>query len=642
MPRHNKRKSRWNWERSGQGAISGATYGYSVGGPPGAVVGAITGGVTGGLSGRDTTINRAPYDEAIREFSYRRRGQARVAADEHAAQTGAGFASRGLNTSELAAGAIAANRGRFMRAAEQDISQFSANMEFRIAEAERQAMLADDEETRQGWLDLATQLGMQALAGDFTPKKDVDRDMVASLRRTDPKAVERWLSGRISDEEFVGIYNRYNQIYGEPGSLDRRFSDLEHGKSRGPLPEAPSIDLKGKYSGMQAAILNMQQPGQSETIDPEVKERIGRLQGVIDSEGMEALNLAFDLNELLGERHDIEGLRQRQQGEYQERLNTQLRSADSPEQLPTIEEERLDRLPTIEEDIVSPSVGASWWDEDYLSQQSGDNLLVMWDDMQKILRDPNATEIQKQRAAGQLDLIKQEYTQRIGMAEAETAGSVGVTQAWQREKEGLPKISPTVEKRSRWITTRQVEPPPAEQKGRPEPQETANMYPIESEWVDDTKMKGLPDFFAYVYDDEKGYNRRDPSFAGITQRIYDSWNNKPDHAPDDVKNLAKHPEIVNMFYQDYLIAARVPKEFQQTPALAYMYVDAAVHTGFSGARRILREAMRALESRGVVNPSPAQILQAFNTAKRKHYGKNKGWLNRAERVLERSLSMLEG
>ena len=484
MPRYN-RKSRWNTERAVQGAASGAAYGFSVGGGPGAAVGAVGGGIIGGLTGRDTSVNRAPYDEAIRQFSYRRRGQARVAADEGSARAGASFTSRGLNTSELAAGVISANRGRYMRAAEDDISQFSADIEFRIADAERQAMIADDEETRQGWLDLAEQLGTQALTGDFTPKQEIDRDMVASLRKRDPQSVQRWLSGRMSDEEFLGVYKRYNQIYGEPGTLDRRFSDLEEG-TRGPVPDTLPVDLKNKYSGTHLAIRNMKVPlgppavplvkdaaqltDADEELPKKVRETKQELYAVHSQDDIDTLNLAFpngELNKLLG--YDIEGLQERQQKEYEGGLDERLRSEDSPKRLPTIEEERPNRLPSVErERIDSPSVDAPWWNADFLSQQSNDDLLGDWNSMQRILNDPNASETRKQRAAVQLDLIKEVYAERIGPRDRGSLGSAGVTEAWSRTRRQPQIIGPVRPRQSRWRGNRQIQPPPAERKGKPD------------------------------------------------------------------------------------------------------------------------------------------------------------------------------
>jgi len=245
LPRYNRRKSRFNWERAIQGAVSGAATGGSVAGPEGAVVGAFTGGVTGGLTGRDTSIDRAPYDRAIGEFSQLRRRRARVAADEHSAQSGAAFQRRGLNTSELAGGVISANRGRFMRDAETDIATFAADINLRIAEAEQKAEMADDELTRQGWLDLAGQLGLMAISGEFTDKK-LSEGMLASLKTSHPDEVDKWLSGTLSDEDLVGIYTRYGKLHGEPGTMQRRFTDLERNVYSG--KELPKANLPSSES----------------------------------------------------------------------------------------------------------------------------------------------------------------------------------------------------------------------------------------------------------------------------------------------------------------------------------------------------------------------------------------------------------
>jgi len=174
MPTYNRprKKVNWDWERAAQGGISGAAYGFKAGGPKGAIAGAVIGGGIGGLTGRDTTIDRAPYEEALEHYGIGRRKDARRSADELAAQTGAALAVRGVNNSAMAAGVVSANRGRIMTAAESDIGKMRADIYASIAEAERNAEAAYDAETRQGWLNLAQQLGFQALEYSMDKKAE--------------------------------------------------------------------------------------------------------------------------------------------------------------------------------------------------------------------------------------------------------------------------------------------------------------------------------------------------------------------------------------------------------------------------------------------------------------------------------------
>ena len=463
MPRYNRRKSRWNTERGVQGAISGGAYGFSVGGPKGAAVGTVIGGVTGGLSGKDTSFDRGPYDKAIREFSYRRRGQARVASDESSARAGASLAARGLNTSELGAGVISANRGRYMRQAEDDISEFSSNVEIKIAEAEYQAQMADDEETRQGWLDLATQLGMQALSGDFTPKTEIDKDMIASLRQTDPKSVQRWLSGRMSDEELLGVYERYNKIYGDPGTLDRRFSDLEHGKGKGSLPKAilpegetPSEyydagDPKSMYeksrrdsvptspdgtqgeppTNIEGKPIAPPDPG-DEKLPAEVKTRKDKLREVVSPEDMESLKLLYpDLDTLLGATAGADAGR---------RTEGSARGTEAWREEKSMPQ-KLDTPPTSERQPQEEQWGAGESDWGFWNSKK--------EQLEKILENP-ASEYVRKQAQRQLEFVENEI-HRLQTGGNKTEGSAGVTETWQQRRTGPQELdNPPMTQRNQW------------------------------------------------------------------------------------------------------------------------------------------------------------------------------------------------
>ena len=452
MPRYNRRKSRFNWERAIQGAVSGAATGGSVAGPKGAVVGAFTGGVTGGLTGRDTSIDRAPYDRAIGEFSQLRRRRARVAADEHGAQSGAAFQRRGLNTSELAAGAISANRGRFMRDAETDIATFAADINLRIAQAEQQAEMADDELTRQGWLDLAGQLGLMAISGEFS-NTQVSEGMLASLRASHPDEVNKWLSGTLSDEDLVGIYTRYGKLHGEPGTMQRRFSDLENnvGAGQGPVPEAnlPTGERARSWSGMHAAIKRLG-GGQTQTTEGGEQGESGE---PVNIEGKPIMPI---------EPGDSEVVRM------------------TKKTIPKEDYEILDKLfPDLESLLTgdTPESKFNQWlyrDKTDMSAESTaeptETDTEYWNrlkaEMEAILNDPEATPYVKSEAYKQLELIESEL-HRVMTGGQKTEGSMRGTQAWRNIK-GPPPAATIANFRDRRRQT-PVEPPSAERRGKPNP-----------------------------------------------------------------------------------------------------------------------------------------------------------------------------
>ncbi len=469
MPRYNRRKSRFNWERAIQGAVSGAATGGSVAGPKGAVVGAFTGGVTGGLTGRDTSIDRAPYDRAIGEFSQLRRRRARVAADEHGAQSGAAFQRRGLNTSELAAGAISANRGRFMRDAETDIATFAADINLRIAQAEQQAEMADDELTRQGWLDLAGQLGLMAISGEFS-NTQVSEGMLASLRASHPDEVNKWLSGTLSDEDLVGIYTRYGKLHGEPGTMQRRFSDLENnvGAGQGPVPEAnlPTGERARSWSGMHAAIKRL---GGGKTTEGGEQGESGES---VNIEGKPIMPIEPGDSEIV---RMVKRTIPKDDFEVLEALEPDLRSlltGDTPADVkPNLTTSWQDTRDTrTETPVESMPADEPLWHSDFLSQQTDEKLLDMLDAMETEIANPNQTDAFKQRAQQQIALIGQEIQNRMwpGGADAGTSGAdVNLTQAWQNIK-NPPSDTTIVNFRDRRRQT-PVEPPSAERRGKPNP-----------------------------------------------------------------------------------------------------------------------------------------------------------------------------
>lgn len=475
MPRYNRR-SRWNWERAGQGAISGAATGFSVGGPKGAAAGAGVGFVTGGLSGRDTTIDRIPYDRAIRDFSKLRKRSARFAADEHSAQTGASFQARGLNTSELAGGVIAANRGRFMRGAETDIAKFTADINLRIAQAEQQAQMADDELTRQGWLDLAGQLGLMAISGEFTPDPELSEGMLASLRRSHPKDVEKWIRGRITDEELIGIYTRYAKLHGQPGTLQRRFSDLEMNvdAGKGPVPEAHLPEAESTIGKSAYEVPGAKEAASRAHMNIEGKEIVPIQEG--DSEVVQQAKTVIPKEEY--------EILKTLEPDFESLITGEPPVEVSPNLTTSWRETRERRTET---DVEPMGADEPWWHPDFLAEQSDAKLLDMLDAMREQLADPNQTEAFKQRAQLQIDLIGQEIQNRMwpGSVNTETesrprdvfippiehpgnrAAAEAAHQRVEADRAGQRESRILVPRRE--IDLPEVEAPRAERKGKPNP-----------------------------------------------------------------------------------------------------------------------------------------------------------------------------
>ena len=430
MPRYNRRKkgSRWNTERAVQGAGSGAATGFSVGGPKGAVVGGFVGGITGGFTGRDTSIDRAPYDAALAAYAKQRRQGARFAADESSAQTGAAFAARGFNTSELAGGVISANRGRFMRDAETDIGKVTADINLRIAEAQQKAEMADDEETRQGWLDLAQQLGTMAIGGEFTKGK-LTEDMIDSLRSSNPSLIKQWVAGDIDDEELIGIYQRREKLLGKPGTLRRRFSNLEEGTQRGPLPKAilptpapsmsdvirKSVDEGGGYEqsrresiptspdGTQGEPANINIAGKPIAPLPEGATPGGmtdKTRQVLSEEDFDILKSLYGdvMNELEKGQGPRSTLDRRYIGGYPGPVGAPEKGA---------------REARTETPVDAMPVDEPWWHSDFLSQQTNEQLLSMLEAMESELENPEQTGRFKQRARLQIELIQDEIERKM-------------------------------------------------------------------------------------------------------------------------------------------------------------------------------------------------------------------------------------
>ena len=611
MPTHyNRNKGRkksglnWDWERAAQGAISGAAAGSS-GGPYGIAGGALIGGAAGGLTGRDEGADYTAFDEALDHYAGRSRKDARMLSDELSADLGANLASRGINNSRLGAGIVNANRGRVMGAAQGNIDKMRADMHARIAEAEYNADMAHDANTRQGWLNLARQLGMQAMMGDFGGGGD-DEETEALNKRFD-RLVDS------SDQSAIEA----NQLLREQDAIREGKVPLAVTPGEPPQPPITGDRDRGLYpspiEGGGGA------PGGG-TSDGWLLGKYNPIEDLFGGEDNRSTPTgAPDGGEsddwLLGEYNPIEDL----ENQSKERL----RSALLPEEMQVLEEVfpdgELDRILDPSERSTLPD-----WAPTYEAPPPSE---------------PNQRREQFGPNPGDSDYP--EYMRRL-YPTPEDARQDGISEEDIRIIYGASSAPPVMDV-----------PPPSERSTLPDWAEddgVINITPldVDSEWATEEKMNGLPEYMGYIYDDEAGYNASDPSYAGIKQGTYTEWRerNRMYGAPKDVKDLAKNPEAIALFYQDYIQAAGVPHRFARTLALEYMYVDFAIHGGHAGARQILNDARQMLRAKGSTHPTDTELLTAFNRAKKDFYerqGANAGaFLGRADRVYDRSMKMMGG
>ena len=645
-PRRRKKKSSgWDWERAAQGVISGGALGFQYGGPKGAAVGALVGGGAGGLSGRDTSIDATPYEEALEYYGKDRRRDARMQADQFGADAGASFAARGLNASELAAGTIATNRGRIRQAAESDIGRARSELYIRIADAEHQANAANDAETRQGWLTLARQLGFQLLmheggdGGDggnatsihpddpfpelrspdaypdqlppnFNPNAPASTDdpfpelrqpyidevigggssprVTGALERRKPLGIPRGIPDEGGSPQPDWVWDEADPLRGESDDPFRGGGEGRVEPSRGGAPASMELDRQ-----KEGAISVPPVPQ-----DPWFGPRRDKLREIVPPEEMDALDDIFP------------------DGELDRILDPGAIMTDAPRREPPVPmTEQAPPRPIM--DVPPPSERSTLpdWAEDDGSKVGPPRPILDvsdWDGSK--VGPPRPIKVGPPRPI--LDVSD-----------------------WDGSKVGPPRPIMDV-------------PPPSERSTLPDwaEDDVINITPttVDSEWATPEKMQGLPTYMGHIYDDEQGFNPSDPSYAGITQQTYTEWRerNRMYGAPADVQDLARQPEVISVFYQDYIAEANVPRRFMQHQALEYMYVDFAIHGGHEGARRMLRDAQRMLRAEGVTHPNDTELLQAFNRAKRNFYDKQGGnaasFIGRADRVMDRAWQMMRG
>ena len=233
-----------SWGRVGQSAASGAIEGGTLGakfGPKGAVVGATIGATVGGVTGYLSSpkeIDPLIYQGMIDKYAKGRRFKARTAANQLSADLGASLAARGLNQSQLGAGVVAGNRGRLMASAEQDIGDFEAGILERIAQAEYNAEHAENEQVRQGWLNLAQQIAVTAadIGGSHAAGK--------ATETAERRAVEAQSLARDYTDEITGTQRDAQHILDSVSDIPERKTgqSLPGSTESGASPSSVKVD----------------------------------------------------------------------------------------------------------------------------------------------------------------------------------------------------------------------------------------------------------------------------------------------------------------------------------------------------------------------------------------------------------------
>ena len=596
MPQMNRRQQKrrgpnWNWQRGGIGAASGAVTGFQAGGPWGAAAGAGLGLVTGGLTGVDTDVNRAGYDAALREFEIDTRRSARVTGDELSAQTGASLAGRGINNSEMGAGIVSANRGRLMSAAEQQIGKYRGDLNKAIADAENQMKQADDAMTRQWWVDLAGQLTYWGLS----------RATAKSAEQTRIDAEEDEWERYFRQQELEGS-DAVRIEHEKTPEFKKAFPDMAFHNEL----TKPSSEVTGAHPRMEDTEPPVT-PSTSKPFDPFAPEPDWReTPGTAKGKGQE---MYPDRDRSEGgqgkpypRRPDAEGEGPSTKRDMEEAL--------SPEDVAVLEE----LFPDLD-DIL----GGGLPTDKEIGAEKG-NFPKLPDILQGDAYIPPSP----------APVSRREPTPKI------TSGDI--TGAHPRAQ-GEPVSVPSGREndpifRDEGMNSSWDAPPREEQ------------YLINSEYVDEPKMRGLPGYMAYTYHDEGGYNPHDPSYAGVLQDTYDKWTGKPPDAPSDVKDLARRPDVVNAFYHWYLDTQTfIPPLFTRNDGLAYMYNDFAIHAGGAKAKMVYDKMIIKLRGQGITMATDLDLMMTYDAAKRDYYrlqGKNaNAFADRAARVRQRAQALLQ-
>lgn len=181
----------WSTNKAIQGLISGGVAAAPSGNPYLIAGSSIANAALSGFSGPEKP-NFQKYRKAMNRIGRGVRTRARRDAAEVGSQLGSSLARRGLNQSGLGAGVVAGNQRRILQRASDYENQLRTSAELDIAQAEAAADLADREELRRDWGNIATSGILLADRLAHQPKVDA----AANAANSDPATMLAKLLGQ--------------------------------------------------------------------------------------------------------------------------------------------------------------------------------------------------------------------------------------------------------------------------------------------------------------------------------------------------------------------------------------------------------------------------------------------------------------
>ena len=569
----------YDWQRGAQGLISGAAAGAQTGNPWAVAGGALL-GTTAGIS-KESTFDRSAYDQAMDFFAQRTRDSARVASDEVGAQTGASLTARGINNSELGAGIVAGNRGRITRAAEEQIAKYSGDLELALANAQAQADNAYDAQTQKGWQDLAGQIALQMLMHSLKKNPDDTTTTTTTDAVEKPETVEEVKKPKPSLGDMLHVDED-----SLPKPEERRPVGMERDVTNEPARFQAPASLPGADQGTGGGFIGQtaeDYPARRPNIDTGGGGNIGQV--------------ASDYPRRVRETESV------LKPEEMEAVRTIFPDLDQ-----ILADEDIEIIPPRPE-RVSENIELVPFDP--ITGKQTVQVEVLPPPLQSDGSfDPMAS------ATPSFDDMIETPSRQFGQDARRQPSSEGA-----QETPPAPSAAP-----SRNIPTPTGTPPLRS-----------------SEWMDETRLRGLPRWMQFYFQDEGGYNAREESYQGILQDTYDAWDGKLSSDPKYVKDLANNPDAINRFYQWFLgKEVKAPWFIAENEGLMYSYSDFAMNAGPGRARQVLQRAIQKIGN--AVNPSPLTILYAFQEAKIEWYKENsktpQAHVERANRVFERAKAMI--
>ena len=534
--RYNKPGRKVSWGRVAQGAGSGAIEGGTIGakfGPKGAAVGAGIGAVAGGTIGALTSpkpFDPMLYQEMIDRYAKGRRYQARTSANQLSADLGASLAARNLNNSGLGAGLVVGNRGRLMASAEQDIGKFQAGVYEKIAQAEYNAEHAENEQVRRGWLDLAQQIAFTAAEIGVNYKAKRAKE---DAERTDAQAQsagQEYLKNIAGSNQDAG--HILDNISGIPERVTGQGLPTTTPAPTGGGGSAPVIDIDPVRIGSPLGITDTYDPLPIGNIDP----RTGGGETALDLPSVRIESPSVkELNELFDD--------------------------DARTMLGTM-------MPGYEKDIA---------EMDDLLREEGESVT-------NVTSSPGVTTAYSPRRAlnvmdaeDELGAALRGYQPRWDWERPETEepfelDEVVVTASRELPPDPLTTFSPEEQRNmldETQIRARMNPPVTAEEPFEMDemsvtaPREDVyraitDTFGISDDVVPPDSYMGLPAYYPLILETEGGYNRVDPSKAGVWQVSYDEFLNAVENAseyPKDVKDLSDSDiRDFYMWYHDGTVA----------------------------------------------------------------------------------------